>query len=230
MPITLSTALPLAATLGAFTPAIPLLTAMPGAYGVWDTDPNRITVTDGRVSAWASHGNLTSSFVQDTASLRPSIDGQGRVSMDGTARLDLAGVGTVSALTLAFRFSGGDTGAVQTIFAGTGNSSNYFRSFWQPTLLRTRVGAVASLRDMSPPPAPLGVVYVISGNQVTVYTGGTSLTWTSDISTVAVATLIMGAQTVGGTTDSQIDYSKIGVWKSALTGSNLANARTWVGA
>lgn len=230
MPITLSTALPLAATLGAFTPAIPLLTAMSGAYGVWDTDPSTITRVSGKVSAWASHGSLNTAFVQDTASLRPTVDSQSRISMDGTARLDLAGVGTVSAITLAFRFGGGDTGAVQTIFAGTGNSTNYFRSFWQPSLLRTRMGTAASLRDISPPAAPLGVVYVVNGNQITVHTGGTSLTWTSDLTGVAIATLIMGSQTIGGATDSQIDYHKIGVWKSALTGGSLTNVKTWVGA
>ena len=229
MPITLNATLPAAATLGAFVDALPALMAAPGVFGIFDTTPASLTISGGGVAEWASRGGLTSAWVQPDAGARPTIDSDGRVSMGGSSRLELPGLGTVPAFTIATRFASRSDAAMQTIFAGSGNGV-YARAFWQPSTLRTRFGDASALRDIVSPPVPLGVVYVVDGTTITLHTGGQSVTWTGTAASYALVSLVIGAQTTSAAPDSFLRYGKFGVWRAALAGQHLANAKAWVGA
>lgn len=230
MPITLATALPAAATLGPFVEALPALLALPGVYGIFDAAPSNLTIEGGKISAWTSLGGLGTSFSQSDPTIRPVLDSNGRISMGGNSRLDLAGVGTSGQFTLAFRFDCiFDTGGLQTLFSTTGNS--YARSFWSPSLLRTRFGGSPTTQDVAPPPVPTGAVFVINGTACALHAGGQITAWTSDVSSHALVTMLLGAQTTNVTTlDSHLRFSKAAVCKAALTGTNLDNLKAWVGA
>lgn len=233
MPIVLSKALAAAATLGPFVAALPRLQGMPGVHGIWDTSPETLKWTSGKISEWGSRGGLAGKFLQTEAALRPALDPSGRISMNGTSRLDLAmpAGSLMTALTIALRWTTLlDTGGFQTLFAAT--SGDYLRSFWSPTLVRTRAGDNTGLRDFAAAPSmPSGAVFVISGATMSLHTGGKSLSWPIALgSNKSLQALHLGAQTTSAAPDAHHRFQRAAVFTSALSGADLTDLKKWVGA